>query len=517
MCLLLPLGALACASGSADGNHAAVTDDAVPDAGAAETAAPNPADADSASGTPGEDAAEDLGPPGLPHVHAVDPAAAARGSRLFFEGWPGVGVIPELALRHLYLAWTQDLLAIYGYFSDEASYWTAFRDRYGMVRSPEPGATLPLGLLPVGGGQASVTCLLCHASEAPGGEVHIGLPNSRLDLQGFYDDLMALPAAFESLRQKPLPEPYKSLVAGIPVPPVPDPLPGMTGRTGAPGATDAMGLGILFGTLALGKDPEVDGIATRFGFQNPNAWWTVPLKKVRYWDGSVPFGAHRTMMATLLGLGLTFDELIQADSAFHDVEQYFLTLEPPPWPFAAPQPESVAAGRAVFRAHCSECHGIYEGPDRAYPGRVVPAAEVGTDPARATNFGAKEAAVANALITDPNHVMTPTGGYLAPPLAGIWSTAPYFHNGSVPDIAAVLNSPERPARWRRTGDYDPARMGWAVTPVDGPAGPDAPPKTIEARRTVETSHPGLSRAGHTYGDPLTAEERAAVLDYLKTL
>ena len=31
-------------------------------------------------------------------------------------------------------------------------------------------------------------------------------------------------------------------------------------------------------------------------------------------------------------------------------------------------------------------------------------------------------------------------GYVAPPLDGVWATAPYFHNGSVPTIEAVLNS-----------------------------------------------------------------------------
>jgi len=32
------------------------------------------------------------------------------------------------------------------------------------------------------------------------------------------------------------------------------------------------------------------------------------------------------------------------------------------------------------------------------------------------------------------------GGYQAPPLDGVWATAPYFHNGSVPTIADVLDS-----------------------------------------------------------------------------
>ena len=39
------------------------------------------------------------------------------------------------------------------------------------------------------------------------------------------------------------------------------------------------------------------------------------------------------------------------------------------------------------------------------------------------------------------HASVPDGeGYVAPPLVGVWASAPYFHNGSVPTIEAVLNS-----------------------------------------------------------------------------
>jgi len=33
----------------------------------------------------------------------------------------------------------------------------------------------------------------------------------------------------------------------------------------------------------------------------------------------------------------------------------------------------------------------------------------------------------------------PFPGYMPPPLDGIWATAPYFHNGSVPSVELVLN------------------------------------------------------------------------------
>ena len=48
------------------------------------------------------------------------------------------------------------------------------------------------------------------------------------------------------------------------------------------------------------------------------------------------------------------------------------------------------------------------------------------------------------------HAQVPsTKGYVAPPLVGVWASAPYFHNGSVPTLEAVLNSERRPEIWLR--------------------------------------------------------------------
>src|SRR5262249_7946967 len=46
-------------------------------------------------------------------------------------------------------------------------------------------------------------------------------------------------------------------------------------------------------------------------------------------------------------------------------------------------------------------------------------------------------------------------GYLAPPLYGVWATAPYFHNGSVPNVWEVLKPVDRQPIWRRASK--PAR------------------------------------------------------------
>jgi len=113
--------------------------------------------------------------------------------------------------------------------------------------------------------------------------------------------------------------------------------------------------------------------------------------------------------------------------------------------------------------------------------------------------------------------LVPFNGYVAPPLDGIWITAPYFHNGSVPTIEAVLNSKLRPKYWTRdfgqgssSGDsskYDYEKLGWQFQAL-----PAADNKYI-----YNTTLPGYGNYGHPFGDQLSEQERRAVIEYLKTL
>ncbi len=122
-------------------------------------------------------------------------------------------------------------------------------------------------------------------------------------------------------------------------------------------------------------------------------------------------------------------------------------------------------------------------------------------------------------------------GYVAPPLVGVWASAPYFHNGSVPTVEAVLNSPARPEIWARdTRDphaYDLDKVGMAyrtVTREDFEASASAAQgkpflskAAIDHGALYDTKAYGHGNAGHTFGDHLSAEERAAVIEFLKSL
>src|SRR5262249_9002007 len=113
-----------------------------------------------------------------------------------------------------------------------------------------------------------------------------------------------------------------------------------------------------------------------------------------------------------------------------------------------------------------------------------------------------------------------TGKTAAPPLSGVWASAPYFVNGSVPTIRHLLEPATRPTRFMVGGHrLDLVKLGSAgVTAPDGswvyPEGtqPFAQPVMID------TTRPGFSNQGHEAEvSALTSAERDALIEYLKLL
>ena len=99
--------------------------------------------------------------------------------------------------------------------------------------------------------------------------------------------------------------------------------------------------------------------------------------------------------------------------------------------------------------------------------------------------------------------------YKARPLEGIWATAPYLHNGSVPTLYDLLQPPaKRPTTFALGARaFDPAKVGYSTDP-----------KAEGAGFTFDTRLDGNSNKGHVYGvDKLTETQRLELLEYLKTL
>ena len=142
---------------------------------------------------------------------------------------------------------------------------------------------------------------------------------------------------------------------------------------------------------------------------------------------------------------------------------------------------------------------------------------MGTDGARAA---AVSASCARALTSSLRGVTaTARAAYLAPNLDGAWARAPLLHNGSVPNLALLLEPPAaRPAAFF-TGvgvPYDAAALGDRCARADeGGAFTCAPAHAGLFR--YDTRAPGRGNGGHPYGTDLPADEKRALLEFLKTL
>jgi hypothetical protein len=248
-----------------------------------------------------------------------------------------------------------------------------------------------------------------------------------------------------------------------------------------------------------------------------------------------------------------------------DLEDLLETLWAPKWPADFPKIDQAAAakGAVLYQANCVSCHALI---DPTNPNRTVTAVmnDSGTDPRASTNFfnrmgpsgklngvnvnfvpfTAKIPPIADADAMLTNEVIGVIIGRIRPgpppelalanfrgtqqtgvplaavrqgarykgrPLDGIWATAPYLHNGSVPNLDALL----QPAKKRPTTfsigvrTFDPVRVGYLT---DVPGFPRFTVNTPDGRPIV-----GNSNAGHEFGTSLSDQERAQLLEFLKTL
>jgi mono/diheme cytochrome c family protein len=247
-------------------------------------------------------------------------------------------------------------------------------------------------------------------------------------------------------------------------------------------------------------------------------WWHLRRKATMYYDGRIDARSVRSNMTFLLG-EKSLEELKSLEPTFADIQAYLESLTPPKYPFPI-DAASAERGRAVFARTCEKCHGTY-GPNGEYPNVIVDLDVIGTDPARAHGLSKRMRDHYNTTWLGEKEPFAETPvGYQAPPLDGIWATAPYLHNGSVPTLAALLKSSERPARFKRPPStsfdhYDQERVGWKHEVVPEPV-PTATPYH-QARFVFDSSRFGLGNRGHTFGDKLSDDDRRDLIEYLKTL
>lgn len=257
------------------------------------------------------------------------------------------------------------------------------------------------------------------------------------------------------------------------------------------------------------------------------------------------------------------------------LEDWVATLKPPPFPqnlLGPVDPMLAATGAELFKTHCTGCHGgpdyrltdpqETEGGRRWLAVTMVPQEVVKTDAKMLTNFAGRTAETGvlapafggaprvpaggillltvNAMVENDLRARGITGdarkayygwrfapgsdkpqagwsaplAYKAGPLAGIWATGPFLHNGSVPTVYDLLSpEEERPkAFYVGATRYDAKKLGFVSADDELSAAEKA-----KAFR-FDTTLPGNSNAGHPFPEPrLKPQDRYAIIEYLKIL
>lgn len=271
----------------------------------------------------------------------------------------------------------------------------------------------------------------------------------------------------------------------------------------------------------------------------PSVWNQQARKGMHlHWDGNNTSVDERNLSAAF-GTGAYPPTL---DSArVLRMARYLETAQPAPYPYKVDQPLA-DKGKPIYEQYCLSCHGTRNPPFRTTPvgesescnyrasgaqcvGTVIPLNDIGTDPSRFNSYtwllavnqstlyaGYEKDWGFQPLYPQRFHLFRKTHGYATMPLDGIWLRAPYLHNGSVPTLNDLLKpSSGRMAKFFRGNDvFDRENVGFVST---------VPDQNGRAFFLFDTSKVGNGNQGHEgkeYGTELGADERRALLEYLKT-
>jgi hypothetical protein len=296
--------------------------------------------------------------------------------------------------------------------------------------------------------------------------------------------------------------------------------------------------------------------------------WDASHLNIVQWNASAPnkepgplFQNAITALAVYGTVSVPEDKLTYQSSIrisnLGDIQRDFYQLVAPQWPVAIAgtlDAEKITAGKKLYGQHCVQCHSIVDPTDkkRKLQAVLTPYKDVGTDPLMVENFiqhkvksGLLEGDKAMVLFGDKlpaetspldlvTHVATGAlfnqpwqtikalfkeyssndappeqtvfNSYKARPINGIWASAPYLHNGSVPSIYdLLLPAAQRPATFYVGNiELDVVKVGHVYSEASGTS-------------FFDTRLQGNSNVGHEYATQINDDERWALIEYLKSL
>ncbi|MBX3042022.1 MAG: hypothetical protein KF789_15050, partial [Bdellovibrionaceae bacterium] len=283
----------------------------------------------------------------------------------------------------------------------------------------------------------------------------------------------------------------------------------------------------------------------------PAVWWNLKYKNRWLSDGSVISGnpVFTNILWNEVGRGADLHEieewLDQNPRIVQELTTAVFSAEPPLMSdffdvdsFDLPRAKE---GQQLFNGTCARCHGTYEkGWDRADASSLskkellkttlvryhqkTPVIDVGTDPLRHQGMASLERLNDLVISQKQGTVIKPQKGYVPPPLVGIWSRWPYFHNNSAPSLCAVLTrGPDRPMVYysgeskNPETDFDRDCNGY-------PLGTKTPVAWKTREHRYDTRKAGMNRFGHDEGvflknnrELFTPDQKKSIIRFLQTL
>lgn len=385
----------------------------------------------------------------------------------------------------------------------------------------EDGHDLPVGFARrhIGYDSVEANCALCHTTQfrrtpTSSREVVLGGPAHTLDLQGFQRFLYSsaedprfntsnLIAAINRIH--PL-SPTESILYSLVI--IPATKQGLLEQKIAyawqdsrprqgRGRTDTFNP-TKFNVFHMPEDNTIGTVDL------PQIWNQKPREGMYlHWDGNNNNIRERNYAAAM-AIGATPKSVIE--SSFQRVTDFLLTLQPAPYPFPIDRAASERGG-SIFAAQCADCHAF--GGKRT--GQVEDISAIGTDRHRLDSFTASLVEKFHSINSPPFvfDAYRKTNGYADVPLDGIWARAPYLHNGSVPNLhALLLPEAQRPITFYRGYDvYDPEQCGFVS---DGP-------EAAKVGFLVDTNIAGNGNKGHSYGVDLSESQKRDLIEFMKTL
>jgi hypothetical protein len=434
--------------------------------------------------------------PALMHGEEA-PTAAQRGEKALLTRHFTPANLPTTSYDNLWKVW--------GLSEQPKNFHQQVRERYGLHAAPYPNNDLPMGVRQVEmliGNGLSLDCMLCHGGSI-NGKSYVGLGNSTFDYQSMVEDM--------------------AKATGIPVK-TPFVFSHTRGTIEA-GAFSVWLLSMRNPDLSLRSSPLDLKLKDDLCEDTP-PWWLLKKKRTMYYTGGGHASSVRSLMQFMMSPLNPRSTFVKEEATFRDIQAYILSIEPPKYPWKI-DTELAEKGKKAFTANCARCHGTY-GEKWTYPNKIIPLKEIGTDPKRfeglseefGRHYNSSWFAEENPGWFADDYKGLFSQGYQAPPLDGIWASAPYFHNGSAPTVYHVLNSKKRPTIFTRSFKtdeeaYDKEKLGWKVKELD--RGADGKMSGPDRRKIYDTKQAGLGNGGHTYGDDLDDADRWAIIEYLKTL